>query len=636
MTYTLPHQLSASELANRQEDINDVKQQYKYGDTFRSPDAVPFSETFIPMIDRAGGPTFNFLDDFDDLVVELAYNVFINTFSWTRRNNVRVRHDTTGDLAALEDQLADDPSFENISLYYQQLSSMVTSDGTNDDVSEYFNIYQNWSKANVKGLDNSLYSDELFAIQAVAGPVPTVIKKVNVSDLLELQNTGFTVTDDIFLDASPFTLNGDTSLLQIATEGRLYIQDFSMLSVINGANPGDESDEKRFVFSPLALYAVTVGVEPKLLPIAIQMRQNDRNLTDWDPVFVPHIPNSFDPNLNTDNADYSWEVAKACVSSSAQIYHEIWEHLGGAHLMSEAVVMASHRRLSENHPLFALLKPHFEGTLAINDFARDTLINDGGFLDQYISCAIADFREFAMGSVSEIEHLSRIPAIDLANREVEGLPYYPYRDDAVLMWDAIHSYVEEFLNVFYLTQADFDDDMNTDIGGELGRWWTELTTDLFKNGIVLKALKLGTMESLDDLVTVATYIIFNASARHAAVNFPQGEYYSNPALCPATVSRPTPVPGNTNKDYYLEFLPPEYQAVIQLNQMMLLSSLYYTVLGNFENDAFSDSRVDVAISNFQTALSQVGDVIDLRNASLPDDLKYMHLHPNKIPQSINI
>lgn len=229
-----------------------------------------------------------------------------------------------------------------------------------------------------------------------------------------------------------------------------------------------------------------------------------------------------------------------------------------------------------------------------------------------------------------------IPAVDLANREVDALPYYPYRDDVVLLWDAIHTYVSDFLSEFYTSPSDLQLDMDTANGGELGDWWHELTSDLSLGGGVLKGLNLGTMDSFDDLVNVVAFIIYTSSVHHAAVNYPQGHYYSNPLLCPATVSRPTPVPGNTNKAYYMEFLPPEFQATVQMNQMMVLVAFRFTRLGRFESDAFSDSRVEAAVSQFQANLADIRVAVDNRNAALPSSLKYSYLHPNNIPQSTNI
>lgn len=642
MPYSLPHQASALERADRQAQLTESKQIYQYhtriGETqhIRAPRALPIGEAFSRIEDRSLTPPSQYQPKLLNRVAKLAANIFYNSFLLTRV--AKVRRDTLGDLWALEDQLADDPTMENISAYYAQLSSVVSESGATREISEYLDLYQNWSNQDVRGQGDELFSDAFFARQAVAGPCPNVIKRVDLNLLNDYRNNGFPVTDDIFLDNSPFTLMGDTSLDTMALEHRLYVQDFSMIAHIPGANPGAFSFEKRFVFAPISLYAVTTDDNPRLLPIAIQMRQNDRNPEHWDPIFVPHMPNAMTPGADESNADWSWEVAKAAVGCSSQIYHEHFEHLGLAHYLMETVSMVTQRCLPQQHPVHALLAPHLLGTLAINNFARQVLVINLGNLDQYMSSDIEAFRQAAAKSIYETDLLSRIPRVDLANRDVADLPYYPYRDDVVLYWDAIHQYVQEYLSVFYASDADLIQDLDTDYGGELGEWWHELTGDLDigTSPGSIKGLNFGTLNSLDDLTNIIAYIIYSASVHHAAVNFPQGHYYSNATICPATVSRPTPVPGNTNKGYFMEFLPPKHQAMMQMNVMMVLASIHFTKLGRFADDAFDDPRVQPAIQHFQQALEAIRLTIEERNGHLPPDQQYHYLHPDLVPQSTNI
>lgn len=643
MSYSLPHQVSASERESRQHQISISKSIYQYSvseaesSKIRAPQDLPESEEFASLVDNTTAEPVVFEEEFDRSMEKLLINGAFHAFFLTR-NFAKVRHDTLGDLVALEDQLADDPTIENMSAYYDSLASAVTFAGTSDQTKEYLDLYQNWSKDGVRGQGAELFSDEVFANQAVAGPCPTVIKKVSFELLSEYRSNGLPLTDDVFLAASPFTANSDTNLETMIAENRLYVQDFSMLSGLSSGHTGAGSDEQRFVYSPMAFYAVTADSNPRLLPIAIQMRQNDRDPAHWDPIFVPHMPNAMVYGANVNTADWSWMVAKACVSCSSQIYHEFFEHLGRAHFLMESVVMTTNRCLSTNHPVFAILKPHLLGTLAINDFGRITLVDDGGTVDRYMSCTIEDFRQSAAKAIYETDLLSLIPAVDLASREVSGIPYYPYRDDAVPLWNAILAYVSEFLGVFYTSSSDLAADLDVDNGGELGDWWRELTTDLEVEGStgVLKGLNFGALEDVDDLVKVVAFVIYTASVHHAAVNYPQGHYYSNASLCPATVSRPTPVPGSTNKAYYMEFLPPEGQAIFQMNQMMVLASFRFTRLGRFESDAFNDPRIDAAVVQFQNALVNIGEAIDSRNAALPTALRYSYMHPDNIPQSTNI
>lgn len=54
------------------------------------------------------------------------------------------------------------------------------------------------------------------------------------------------------------------------------------------------------------------------------------------------------------------------------------------HCVIEPFVMATNRQLSVLHPIHKLLQPHFRDTMNINAFARQILLNGGGFLEQTV------------------------------------------------------------------------------------------------------------------------------------------------------------------------------------------------------------------------------------------------------------
>lgn len=54
------------------------------------------------------------------------------------------------------------------------------------------------------------------------------------------------------------------------------------------------------------------------------------------------------------------------------------------HAVIEPFVIATNRQLRTLHPIFKLLEPHFRDTMNINAFARQILINAGGFLEMTV------------------------------------------------------------------------------------------------------------------------------------------------------------------------------------------------------------------------------------------------------------
>uniref|UniRef100_K1QHL0 Allene oxide synthase-lipoxygenase protein n=1 Tax=Magallana gigas TaxID=29159 RepID=K1QHL0_MAGGI len=100
---------------------------------------------------------------------------------------------------------------------------------------------------------------------------------------------------------------------------------------------------------PIALFFI--NGDGRLVPIAIQLFQQK---ADDNPVFLPTDP------------PYTWMMAKMWYNLADASYHQSLTHLGYTHLIMEGVCVSFHRNLSQSHPLFKLLAPHFLYLIAIN------------------------------------------------------------------------------------------------------------------------------------------------------------------------------------------------------------------------------------------------------------------------------
>jgi len=96
---------------------------------------------------------------------------------------------------------------------------------------------------------------------------------------------------------------------------------------------------------------------------------------------------------------------------------------------------------------------------------------------------------------------------------LEALPNYPYRDDALLYWNAIRGWVEGYLRTYYRSEADLADDF------ELANWYRELIAP--DGGRVAGFGEDGALGGLENLIDAVTLLVFTSSVQHAAVNFPQ-------------------------------------------------------------------------------------------------------------------
>jgi arachidonate 15-lipoxygenase len=209
-----------------------------------------------------------------------------------------------------------------------------------------------------------------------------------------------------------------------------------------------------------------------------------------------------------------------------------------------------------------------------------------------------------------------------------ALPYYPYRDDALLVWNTIKGWVEEFLACFYSS----DDEVRLDT--ELQNWAAEIASE--DGGAIKNFIPSGAgITTRAELVDMVTMIIFTAGPQHAAVNFPQKTDMAYLPAAPLAGFIPE-IKGRSHTEAdYLDFLPPIEVACTSQMALEFLGDIYFNRLGQYAlTFAFDSDAVKTAISNFQTKLDQVEAVITERDKSRI--FSYPHLRPSRIPKSINI
>ena len=217
--------------------------------------------------------------------------------------------------------------------------------------------------------------------------------------------------------------------------------------------------------------------------------------------------------------------------------------------------MATMRALPDAHPLYRLLQPHFRYTVGINTAARLKLVNKGGLIDQSLSIGGRGREIFFQRSSKAYDvQLGNIKQ-NVKKRGVDDkdlLPNYYYRDDGILLWDAMESYVREIIGIFYKT----DDDVKEDT--ELQSWANEVHFHAFPgyDGAPDGHGFPDKIESREELILYCTLIMYNGSAQHAAVNFGQYDIYGFVPNAPFALRKPPPTEkGVTTYAHILESLP---------------------------------------------------------------------------------
>lgn len=157
-------------------------------------------------------------------------------------------------------------------------------------------------------------------------------------------------------------------------------------------------------------------------------------------------------------------------------------HLGRTHLVMESFMVATYRQLPGKHPLFQLLSPHLEGTAFINNAADKDLIGPGGIVEQLVSQKIGEVNDFVGKSVCEFlkQDLTFPALIKAQGMTQDAFPAnFPYRDDGMLIWNAIHTWANDFVEIFYPSDSSIKADEY------LAAWVSEMVTSSTGSHVII-------------------------------------------------------------------------------------------------------------------------------------------------------
>ncbi len=459
-----------------------------------------------------------------------------------------------------------------------------------------------------------LHDNDAFAYMRVGGPNPMLIKKaLTLPAKFPLSNAQYQQA-----------MGSDDSLLDAASSGRLYLLDYEGLGGIAPAGPVTKPlTGAGYAWAPIALFAVPEGGQ-SLVAVAIQCGQDPST----NPIFV-----RVDDATNA-AAYWAWQSAKTAVQVADFNYHEMFVHLGRTHLISEAFAMATQRQLATAHPLNRLLCPHLEGAMFINEAATLIIMAPLTTGDVILAAPIETLQSACGSDRLAYDFYANMLPNDLHARGVDNtaqLPDYPYRDDALLVWNAINQWVSDYVAVYYTSDSDVTGDY------ELKAWATELSVSGKVKGFTA-------ITTRSQLVSVVTAIIFNASAQHAAVNFPQSSIMTYAPFSAGTGDAPAPTgAAGQSQASWSQMLPTTLAAQEQILLFHILGGVYYRMLGEYLDNAFPYAPVllDPAIAGpggplarFRSSLAAIESTITQRN--LARTRPYEYLLPSRIPSSTNI
>ncbi|XP_062581617.1 polyunsaturated fatty acid lipoxygenase ALOX15B-like [Saccostrea cucullata] len=387
-----------------------------------------------------------------------------------------------------------------------------------------------------------------------------------------------------------------------------HIQDKTLFVV----DLADVSFNEPTLLAPIALFVIYNNL---LMPVAIRI---DPRKPDNKEVFKP-------PQLDSDSMDNlrNWVKGRMWFNMLDAQYHESVTHLGFTHLLMDGVSVCMHRNLSERHPIYKLMLPHFRYMHFINDLATKELIQPGGYVDRDMYFGqrnmmklIAKHNErWSFDEHGSIEKNFRV-------RGVMDIPGYFFRDDALQLLDAIQKFVHEYVAHYYQEDQEVINDQ------EIQAFRAELVaprslTDVGGCGM----LGVPEFDSIANVVNVLTKIIYICSVEHSATNFPQYEQYAFPPNMPAILSgQPELENGVHELD---EAMPTGQQIFSTIKIMMVLTTITTNSLGNYETKYLSamDPAGRRIVQNFQHNLITVRDIINQRNNSIENSVHQINEYP---------
>lgn len=449
--------------------------------------------------------------------------------------------------------------------------------------------------------------DGWFAQMRVAGQNPMLLKTITALP------ANFPVTETHYAKSGD---PGDT-LARAAAEARLFMIDYHLVGEVVKDNLDPVLGGFKYTPSPLALFKVAPG-KGTLHPVAIQAGQDPARFA-----------------ITTPADGWAWRKAKTAVQVADANYHEMVCHLGHTHLVMEAVTLATMRTLSARHPLSLMLRPHCEGTIAINNSAANSMLAKGGAIDLSFGGTLDSMIALTSRAVADYDFAAAMPPTDFARRGVgpqSRLIDYPYRDDALRLWDAISEWTQAYVEHWY-------DAAKLAADPELSAWSAALSAPLTQGGI-------GGFSPITDTAGLAkalAMIIFTASAQHAAVNFTQWADMSySPALAGALWAEWRD--GDATEQDWLDLLPPLQFGELQAEFLALLGGVNHTRLGEYRSNVFPYANliedaeiVEGPLAAFRARLHMIEAAIARDNRELKTrSVPYIYLLPSTLPASINI
>ena len=224
--------------------------------------------------------------------------------------------------------------------------------------------------------------------------------------------------------------------------------------------------------------------------------------------------------------------------------------------------------------------------------------------------------------------------LELASRGFDEdfeMPAYLYREDGLKLWNAFGGFAADFVSEVYASDADVSSD-------EKLQEWAKETASPHHASVP------GFPESFQDkatLVKVLQTLMWMTSGQHAAVNYPQYEYYAYAPNKPFNLRADLPksnLPNKITREWIFDnaFPLPSLQEESLIPTIFLLTAPSHHCIDDLEENFSTVGKKSYA--KFQVKLKEIQDEIEKRNKAAAKNKQpvYNYLNPCVVPASIDI
>ena len=509
-----------------------------------------------------------------------------------------------------------------------RIQKLAASHATTASVSSLSDFNQVFELFGVPAVTGQWQDDRVFASQRLAGLNPMLVQRVTADGAVGVAWPSLRARlSPKVTDATVSHFLPGLTLEQAVSQGRLFVCDYAALGRITADPDAVGVFAGKRPWAPLVLYVRTDDF-PGLQLAAIQL---DQPATE-DVAVLLAAEASAPGNFNR------WLMARLFVQAADISYNQSVNHLGMTHLLEESFALSTHRQLATSHPLNVLLSKHFTALLVINQLGKMTLLKTGpeGLINQLLECGVGGKDNEPLGASGLISAAYagwKFDDLDfaaqLARRGMDSgsLPYFPYRDDGMLVWEVLGQYARDYVALYYKGDADVTED------SELQAWAHELRT-------AGNVTSLPALDGVETLVKVVQRLLWTAGPQHASVNFPQVEYTT---FMPNYPGAPYAMPENFNTSpigeaQVLACLPPVAGTAVQVQTSYTLAGYHYDRLLDYA-DQLSPEAAAVCQRYFNILQTKVEPEIARRNVERQNQaglLAYPYFLPSNIPNSTSV